>query len=320
MRMLSSNAGAELQLELVQETSEQVTFQRGKLSQSETIVRGWHNAMPGILGLGTFCLLILTSMWQAGVFKSIPSNPIGINLFLLLWSMLMFGVPLGVAAYSLLRACFVTWTFNRIDRTIRSEGVNLFGQKKVKFYQFDEIEKIVVELVEDMDSSYLKCCELYFQLRSGQEFTVSQGYYTRDRREQAIALHSHRKLAELMRDCLGQVTPAADKAERVYIPNQREIAAERSNDWEMIKSASGALFSSKEKRQTDIENIQEKLITDREDAQLWETLSFHLAMSRDSYRASIEALSQAEAIYRDRGDIIKADELAKKISLFEAKI
>jgi hypothetical protein len=81
----------------------------------------------------------------------------------------------------------------------------------------------------------------------------------------------------------------------------------------------GALFSARAQRQSDIENIKEKLITDRKNLQLWETLSLHLAMSREHYHESIEALSRAEVLYRDRGDTIKADDLAKKISLFQAK-
>jgi hypothetical protein len=320
MRMLSYNAGEQLKLELVQETSQQITFQRGRLSQSDAIVQGRRKAMPRLSGVGGFCLLILTALWGAGVFNSIPSNPIGVNLFLLLWSLFMLGIPLAMAAYTLFSACFVSWTFDRMDRTIRREGVNLFKQKSVKIYRFDEITKIGVEQVEDSDSSYLKCCELYFNLTSKREFTVSQSCYTTDRREQAIALQAHRQLAEIMRDCLDLITTDAERADRVYVPDEKEIAAERVNNWEMLKSVGGALFSSKEQRQTDIENIQEKLITDRDNAELWEILSFHLAMSKESYRASIEALNQAEAIYRDRGDISKADELAKKISLFEAKI
>ncbi len=320
MRSLSSGASEELKLQLVQETSQQLTFQRGKLSQSEAIEQGWRKSTPALLGLGVFMLLPLTSMWRAGVFSSISSNPIGVNLFLLFWGMGFFGIPLATMAYSLLSACFVTWTFDRLERTVCREAINLFKQKNIKSYRFDEIAKINVEQAEDSDNSHLKCCKLYFNLTSGRKFTLSQSCETTDRREQALALQSHRELADLMRNCLGQVTPDAEQPDRVYIPEAKEVAAEEAANWEMLKSLGSGLFSSKEKRQSDIENIKEKLITDRQNAQLWETLSFQLAMSKEHYRESIAALSQAEAIYRDRGDTVKADDLATKISLFSAKI
>jgi hypothetical protein len=320
MRILSSTAGEELKLQLVQETSGQLTFQRGGLSQSEAIVQGRRKAMPSLLGLGVFCLLPLTSMLRVGVFNTIPSNPIGINLFMLFWGMGFFGIPLAVVAYTLFSACFVVWTFDQIERTLHQESVNLFRQKHTKIYQFDEIQKIGVEQREDSDNSYNKCCELYITLNAGKEFTLSQSFYTRDRLEQAIALQYHREIAEKMRFCLGQTTIEAERADRVRIPDAQEIEAEKAANWDMVKTVAGGLFSSKEKRQSDIENIKEKLITDRDNAQLWETLSFHLAMSKEHYRESIEALSHAEAIYRDRGDLVKADDLATKIALFSAKI
>ncbi len=320
MRRLSDNAGEELMLQLVQETSQQLTFQRGRLSQSEAIAQEWRKSTPGILGLGVFILLPLTFMLRAGAFSSIPSNPIGINLFMLVWGIGFFGIPLATLAYRLLSACFVTWTFDRLERILRREAINLLKQKNTKIYRFARIATIGIEQPEDSDNSHRKCCEIYCKLTSGQEFTLSQSCYTTDRRAQAIALQSHRELAELIRNCLGQVTPDAEKADRVYIPDAKEIAAEEAANWEMLKSLGSGLFSSKEKRQSDIENIKERLITDRENPQLWETLSLHLAMSKEHYRESIDALNRAEAIYRERGDITKADDLARKISLFQAKI
>ena len=320
MRILSSTAGEELKLQLVQETSEQLTFQRGGLSQSEAIGQGWRKSMPALLGMGVFFVLTLSFMLQGGILNTLLSNPIGVNLFMLFWGIGMFGIALAVVAYRLLSAYFVVWTFDRIERTLHKESVNLFRKKHTKIYQFDEIQKIGVEQAEDSDNSYNKCCELYITLNAGKEFTLSQSFYTRDRLEQAIALQYHREIAEKMRFCLGQTTIEAERADRVRIPDIQEIEAEKAANWDMLKTVAGGLFSSKEKCQSDIENIKEKLITDRDNAQLWETLSFHLAMSREHYRESIEALSQAETIYRDRGDLAKADDLATKISLFKAKI
>jgi hypothetical protein len=320
MRILSSTAGEQLRLRLVQETSQQLTFQRGILSKSQAIGQGWRNSRFGLVELAILCILILSSMWRGGVFHSISSNPISINLFMLFWGMGMFGIPLVIVAYRLLSACFVSWTFDRSERTLRREGVNILSQKRTKIYRFDEIEKIGVDRGKDSDDNYIKCCKLYITLRSGKEVTLSQSCYTRDRHEHAIALQYHQEIAEKMRTCLGQTTAETERADRVWIPDAQDIAADRAAEWDMLKLLAGGLFSSKEKRQSEIENIKEKLITERDNARLWEQLSWHLAMHKEHYRESIEALSHAETIYRDRGNIVKADDLATKIALFEAKI
>ncbi len=320
MRILSSTAGEELRLRLVQETSQQLTFQRGLLSRSEAIGQGWRKSRFGLFELGIFCVLILSSMWRGGVFHSIPSNPISINLFLLFWGIGMFGIPLAAVAYRLLSACFVSWTFDRLEQTLSREKVNLLNQKHTKIYRFDEIEKIGVEQGEDSDNNYIKYCKLYITLKSGKEFTLSQSCYTKDYREQAIALQYHQEIAEKMRTCLGQTTAETERADRAWIPDAQDIAAEGSAELDMLKLLAGGVFSSKEKRQFEIENIKEKLITERDNARLWEQLSWYLAMHKEHYHESIEALTQAEAIYRDQGNIVKADDLAMKIALFSAKI
>lgn len=43
-------------------------------------------------------------------------------------------------------------------------------------------------------------------------------------------------------------------------------------------------------------------------------------MSKEHTQKSIEALSQAEVIYDNRGDEVRADKLARRIVLFKAKI
>ncbi len=320
MRMLVENAGENTELRSIQETSQQLTFQTGTLPQLAAIDRGWRNSAFGLFGMGIYCTTIGYFMWQAGVFHTILSNPIGVNLFLLVWGMGMFGIPLAVIAHKLLSAYYVTWTFDRLDRTLRRDAVNLLRNKYTKIYRFDDIEQLAVEQGKDPDNCHNKCCELYLKLRSNQEFTMSQSCYTRDRREQAISLQYHREIAEKMRIYLGYITVDAERADRVYIPTVREVESEKDANWELIKSVGSVLFSPTEKRQSEIENIREKLITDRDNPQLWETLSWHLAMNKEHYRESIEALSQAEALYRDRGDNVMADELAQKISLFQAKI
>jgi hypothetical protein len=87
-----------------------------------------------------------------------------------------------------------------------------------------------------------------------------------------------------------------------------------------LKSLAGGLFSSKGKRKSKIDRIKAELTTDRDNPQLWESLAVHCAMNREYYRESIDALSRAEAIYRDRGDSLKADELVRAIASFKSKI
>jgi hypothetical protein len=88
----------------------------------------------------------------------------------------------------------------------------------------------------------------------------------------------------------------------------------------MLKSLMVTLFSSKAKRQCQIDRLKEQLITNRENPQLWEKLGLYLAMNREHCRDSMEALFQAEIIYRDRGDEVKANELARQLALFKNKV
>jgi hypothetical protein len=318
MRILSHNVDRDLQLQLVQSTSKQLTFQCGLLSQSEAIARGWRGALTILVSLGAFCAAIFIVVWNSRVLNSIPDNLAGINLFFLVWGMGMFGIPLSIIVCNLFKPYFIIWTFDRIERKLKREVINLFRQRGINIYQFENIRQVDVKQNEDSDSSYSKCCELYITLTSGKQFTMSQSFYTRDRREQAIALKHHREIAEKMRTFLGHVTAKSERADLVRIPDLREIEAEQAANWEMLKSLGGTLFNSRAKRQSKIENLQEKLIIDRENPQLWETLGLHLAMNKQG-RESIEALFKAEAIYRDRGDEVRANELANKLALFQSK-
>ncbi|MFM2304980.1 MAG: hypothetical protein RLZZ135_2392 [Cyanobacteriota bacterium] len=320
MRILSHHLDRELELQLVQSTSQQLTFQRGTLSQSAALDRGWRNVLMPIISLGTFCIWTFSIMSKGRVLDSIPSNLDGINLFILVWGMGMLGIPISIVIYSLFKPYFIVWTFDLIERKLKREGINLFRKKWIKTYQFETIRAVNVKQNEDSDSSYRKCCELYITLISGKEFTMSQSFYTSDRREQAIALKHHREIAEKMRNFLGQTTADLERADRVFIPTAREIAAEQTANWDMLKSLAVTLFSPKAKRQSQIDRLKEQLITDRENPQLWEELGLYLAMNQEHYRDSMEALFQAEIIYRDRGDEVKANEVARQLALFKNKL
>jgi hypothetical protein len=306
----------ERQLQIVQETSQQLTCQRGLLSRSDAIAQAQRNAIPGLLVVSFFCITTLNMASQGGLFKAMRSNPTGANLGIIAIGLVALGIPAAIAGYEIFSSCFIAWTFDRSNRTLSKESVNILKQKRVKTYRFDEVAKIGVEQSKDLDNENIKCSELFCALTSGQEFTLSQGFYTSDRREQAISLQYHREIAEKLRTYLGHQTDAADRSDRVYIPAERD----RSVDWEMLKSLAGGLFSSKGKRKSKIDRIKAELTTDRENPQLWENLALHCAMNREYYCEGIDALSRAEAIYRDRGDFLKADELAQTIASFKSKI
>ena len=320
MRILSHHLDRELELQLVQSTSQQLTFQRGILSQSAALDRGWRNALKVIISLGTFCVWTFSIGWKGRIIETIPSNPDGINLFILIWGMGMFGIPISIIIYSLFKPYFIVWTFDQSERKLKREGINLFRQKWIKTYQVETIRQVDVKQNEDSDSSYRKCCELYITLTSGKEFTMSQSFYTQDRREQAIALKHHREIAEKMRNFLGQTTPDLERADRVFIPTAQEIATEQAANWDMLKSLAVTLFSPKVKRQSQIDRLKQQLTTDRGNPQLWEKLGLYLAMNKEHYRDSMEALFQAEIIYRDRGDEVKANEVARQLALFKNKL
>jgi hypothetical protein len=130
---------------------------------------------------------------QGGLFTAMRSNPTGANLVIIAIGLVTLGVPLTIAGYKIFSGCFIAWTFDRFDRVLSKESVNILNQKRVKTYRFDEIAKIGVEQDKDFDYESIKCSKLFCVLTSGKEFTLSQGFYTGDRREQAISLQYHRK-------------------------------------------------------------------------------------------------------------------------------
>jgi hypothetical protein len=324
MRILSPNADRELELQIVQETSQQLTLQRGLLSRSAAIEKGWLSLLRVIRPICLFTLIFLYLMYKNGTFDATMSKPTGMYHLLMSTGVMSAGLllllPIAVILYELLKSYSIVWTFNRLERVLEKSRMNLLNYHRIDKHPFDEIDFIGVEQNEDSDNEYVKCCELYLAFHSGKQITLSQSCYTFDRRAQAIALQQHREIAEKMRSFLGHNTPDTERADRVRIPTVREVESENNVDWDTVKGAMSVLFGSREHRQSEIDNLQEKLITDRENPQLWEALSLQLAMNKEKYRESIEALSHAESIYRDRGDETKANELAKKIALFKAKI
>jgi hypothetical protein len=96
MRILSHHVDRELELQLVRSTSQQLTFQRGILSQSTALDRGWRNALMVIISLGSFCIGTFSIVWKGRLLDSIPANLSGINLFILVWGMGMFGILISI--------------------------------------------------------------------------------------------------------------------------------------------------------------------------------------------------------------------------------
>jgi hypothetical protein len=320
MRILKPNAARELELQLVQETSQQLTFQRGIQSQSEVIKLAWYGWVRWLILLSIFDTGIFFAVWKSGLLNHIQSYLNRIDGIMVIWAIGIVGMPIALIIYNLLKSHFIIWTFDRLDRVVQKVGTNLFGQQRIVKYPFAEIDRVEVVQDEDSDNHYRKCCELYISLKSGKQITLSQSCYTLDRRLQAIALQQHREIAEKMRNFLGHITTEKDKAEGVYIPTIEEIERDKAADWDTLKSAFSLIFSSKEHRQTQINDIRSKIATDRENPHLWEKLSLYLATSQEHRFESIQALRQAEKIYRDRGDETKANELAKKLAEFKGKI
>ena len=214
MRLITSRNIDNLELQLIQETSQQLTFQQGKIPQSKAMSHKWRTAIAPVIALSLFCIIMFSIVWKGGIVMSVFSNPIGVNLFLLIWAMVMFGIPIAIICVNLFKAYSVVWTFDQLDRTLRREGITLFGQKWVCIYRFEDVQQIGIEQHWDSHDKYRKCCELYLVLKSGREFTMSRGLWldTGDKHEQAISLQHHRDIAKKMRNCLGHPsTPASEK-------------------------------------------------------------------------------------------------------------
>jgi hypothetical protein len=284
------------QLTLIEETPIALVFRKGKKSE-QTKPQQWIH-----LGLTVFCLVVFAENFLKGaiVLQSV---------FLFSPYVWMTAISIAVAILIYFNPYWVTWTLDRDScQFIRTTHRCLLGKSKRSF-SFDQIREVKVDQYESADSEGVVCAYLCIVLTSGKEIKLSQSKFSYDKREKAIALKYHREIAEKMRHYLGLSTPPQERAEDVYVPSIAEIQQEKAAAWAMLKDLFSAVFSKPEMKQAKINELRQQIAQDPHEAKKWEQLGLFLVQQKATLQEGFNAYRRAEQLYRDCGEIEKADEI-----------
>ncbi len=141
MRILSHACGQELELQLVQETSLSLTFQRDVLSNSRTVKQGWRQLVETLLLVGP-CLVFGLLMMTRFLSTTSLASPISIAIPTV-WAMLMIGVLVIVLIQRFyFKPRFIVWTLDRSTQQLLKTTKNLLGKKHRRFNlaRFDQFK------------------------------------------------------------------------------------------------------------------------------------------------------------------------------------
>ncbi|HYW19344.1 MAG TPA: hypothetical protein VE956_08530 [Nodularia sp. (in: cyanobacteria)] len=187
----------EYQLQLVQETALELTFQLGVQPKSAALKRGrlscCTSLVVAVLILGLIYVLI-TNMAND---PNIPTKRFFISYILGIWMIGPIMMLISIPFYKY----FTVWTFNRTDQQILKNTTYLYRKDHTDIFSFAEIKSIFVEQDHDPpDTSTV----LYMVLKSGKKITLSKSYRNSNKTsQQASDLKYHEEIAHKMLNYLG---------------------------------------------------------------------------------------------------------------------
>ncbi|MHC0064038.1 hypothetical protein ACWATR_14230 [Nostoc sp. UIC 10890] len=196
MRIRGQPRGQESQLQIVQETSLELTFQLGVQPKSAAFKNAWISCCVNLVIAVLVIGFIYTLMRNMTNDPNIPSRN---SFFYYIFGIWMLG-PIIILISIPFHKYFTVWTFNRTRQQIFKTTTYLFRKDHTKIFSFSEVKSIQVE--QDYDDSDA-CTELYMVLKSGKEMTLSQSSYNSNTSKQVSDLQFHEEIAQKMRHHLG---------------------------------------------------------------------------------------------------------------------
>jgi hypothetical protein len=145
MRMIGQPRGKESQLQIVQETSQQITLQLGEIPKLVLLKKG---RVSMVLGLAIVIpLFILVGVFMSSFINTrrevtVPqSSLLPIYLFFLIF---MIGLIILIVR-GLYSPCFSSWTLDCSQQQIIKSTINLMGETRTHIFPFSEVQSIQVE-------------------------------------------------------------------------------------------------------------------------------------------------------------------------------
>lgn len=198
MRTIGQPRGKESQLQIVHETSQEITLQIGEIPKAAVMKKAKVSMILGLiimLSLISFVLVFVFINNRAEML--IAQNSFYLFYLLPLVFVISSIVMIALGFYSPL---FIFWTFNCSNQEIIKSTTNLLGKTHTYTFPFNEVEGIHVKEHHDSPQALT---ELYMVLKSGKQLTLSVSSYTHKESEKAINLEYHQLLAEKMRRYAG---------------------------------------------------------------------------------------------------------------------
>ncbi|MGI0495520.1 hypothetical protein ACN4EG_27395 [Alkalinema pantanalense CENA528] len=291
------------QLTPIEETQTQLIFQKGEKTESPSW-KSWLGLV--ISGLG---LVVVLEHWLKGVFVLQAAFSIS-SAFLIATGLSI------VIIVTYFNPLWVRWYFHRDKQQLTCVKRFLIG-KSQKSFPFFKIREIMAQQYEAVDSQGVICAYVSMVLTSGKEIKLSQSPFLYDRREIALSLQYHRKIAEMMRDFLGQTTPAEQRAEAVKVPSLEAIQQERKAAWQELKGIFGAIFSGKQSKQAQIQALRQAIAQNPQNPKDWEQLALFLVLQKTTFTEGLQAYQRAELLYRHAGETEKADSITTLVQRYQ---
>jgi hypothetical protein len=298
------------QLNLVQETYQELKFQFDKHRRAEASIKKRTNWIKILISTASFLFFAWFfikagfSLSVVGTFSYTALIPL---IGVLLFSFLIFAY---LSPYS------AAWVFDSSTRQLRQATHRLLWGQSTRSFPFDSIQEIIVDKAEDSDNEYRICTYIYIVLVSGKAIKLSQSGYFTDAREKAIALKHHQDIAQKMRERIGLKHSTEDR--NIHIPSEAEVAEQREATFRTTKELFSSIFSTKSEKASSISKLKLTTAQNPNDAQAWEQLALLYVQDKDSIQDGIKAYRQAEVLYREQGNASKADLIRSMLKRLKA--
>jgi hypothetical protein len=204
-------------LELIHETPNTLTFQRGSLPRSKALKKAWIDYLEALV----FFLLPVAAFFSPLLqwlkdkldmeITVVPAEYYWVGLAVII-------VPTCYVAF--FRPCFAVWTFDKSTRQIERVITNGLGIELSTAFHFNEV--VDIEVSQYWAGEKKKHYYCWLVLDSGYRIFLSHCKTGVDRRSKNMMLYHHLVLAEKMRGLMSLYTPPSQRADRIGVPVKRK--------------------------------------------------------------------------------------------------
>ncbi len=285
-------------LVLIQQTSTQLTLQRGEPRRSSQKIAGLE---PQVIGAIAIALVAgIFAIWQHNqkVFYS--------DTNLVFHWLPVFGPILIGAASVAGRLGTIThevFTFDQSAGQFVQEGTSALGQRVIKQLPLAQI--LDVELIQETDDDWVYY-GINLQLQSRKKYFIGWGDRHISGKQSAINLHHHRQLALQLRDFLLPQLVGQPLLDRTKGPSvEAPLSAIEDAQKEAIADVKvlANLFVSKSAKQDYIAKMRQILLKNPHDGDANYKMATVLSLQKDTQYDALIYWQRARDAYRQNGDV-----------------